>query len=172
MYTVHDDHDELDVVVLFSTAIVICRHLILDRSVRQDHLIEQTKEPSSFEIVAFSCIRREEDIIFPPPFLLNCRLCFETMAAQQPPVLANNQRLSIEFVVKPTEDLFLEGSLRRLPRVSRGAKISSCHGVDTVCRYCSPRLVRWSIPVPNAENSSIFLSLPPLCEAQWLEKRR
>lgn len=55
------------------------------------------------------------------------------MAAQQPPVLANNQRLSIEFVVKPTEDLFLEGSLRRLPRVTRGANRFYWVGVDTVC---------------------------------------
>lgn len=55
------------------------------------------------------------------------------MAAQQPPVLANNQRLSIEFVVKPTEDLFLEGSLRRLPRVTRGANMFSWMSVDAVC---------------------------------------
>lgn len=55
------------------------------------------------------------------------------MAAQQPPVLANNQRLSIEFVVKPTEDLFLEGSLRRLPRVTRGTNKYLWVGVDVVC---------------------------------------
>lgn len=36
------------------------------------------------------------------------------------PMSTASQRLSIEFVVKPTEDLFLEGSLRRIPRVAKG----------------------------------------------------
>lgn len=33
---------------------------------------------------------------------------------------AQAQRQSIEFVVKPTEELYLEGGLRRLPRVHNG----------------------------------------------------
>ena len=39
------------------------------------------------------------------------------MAAIQPPVA----RTSIEFVVKPKQDLYLEGSLRRIPRVLKGS---------------------------------------------------
>eukprot|EP00981_Chlorochromonas_danica_P008844 scaffold2312_cov165-Ochromonas_danica.AAC.84 len=34
--------------------------------------------------------------------------------------MASNQRPSIEFVVKPKQDLYLEGQLRRLPRVAQG----------------------------------------------------
>lgn len=30
---------------------------------------------------------------------------------------ANNRTPSVEFIVKPREDLYLEGSLRKLPRV-------------------------------------------------------
>lgn len=36
-----------------------------------------------------------------------------------------NQNASIEFIVKPKEDLFLEGSLRKLPRVTKGIE-SAC----------------------------------------------
>lgn len=31
-----------------------------------------------------------------------------------------NNRSSIEFVVKPRKDLFLEGVLRKIPRVTKG----------------------------------------------------
>jgi hypothetical protein len=34
--------------------------------------------------------------------------------------MANVNRTSIEFVVRPKEDLYLEGTLRRLPRVTKG----------------------------------------------------
>lgn len=34
--------------------------------------------------------------------------------------MANAARTSVEFVVKPKEDLYLDGSLRRLPRVTKG----------------------------------------------------
>jgi len=36
------------------------------------------------------------------------------------PAATATQRQSIEFVVKPTEELYLEGGLRRLPRVRKG----------------------------------------------------
>lgn len=32
----------------------------------------------------------------------------------------NSSNLPIEFVVKPKEDLYLEGSLRKIPRVYKG----------------------------------------------------
>jgi hypothetical protein len=32
-----------------------------------------------------------------------------------------NRNASIEFIVKPKQDLYLEGSLRRLPRVGKGS---------------------------------------------------
>ena len=37
----------------------------------------------------------------------------------------SRQTTSIEFIVKPKEDLYLEGSLRTLPRVSKGNKSSN-----------------------------------------------
>ena len=34
--------------------------------------------------------------------------------------------MAIEFIVKPKDDLFLEGTLRTLPRVSKGELIGPC----------------------------------------------
>ena len=39
----------------------------------------------------------------------------------------SRQTTSIEFIVKPKEDLYLEGSLRTLPRVSKGVIILRKH---------------------------------------------
>ena len=33
---------------------------------------------------------------------------------------ANRASMAIEFIVKPRDDLFLEGTLRTLPRVTKG----------------------------------------------------
>mmetsp|Transcript_20401 Transcript_20401/g.29228 ORF Transcript_20401/g.29228 Transcript_20401/m.29228 type:complete len:401 (+) Transcript_20401:35-1237(+) len=42
------------------------------------------------------------------------------MTTAAPAAVVGNRNTSIEFIVKPKEDLFLEGSLRRLPRVTKG----------------------------------------------------
>lgn len=48
-----------------------------------------------------------------------------------------NRNTSIEFVVRPKHDLFLEGSLRKLPRVTKGsAKLTYMHKVSrSAARY-------------------------------------
>jgi hypothetical protein len=34
-----------------------------------------------------------------------------------------NRNTAIEFIVKPKQDLYLEGTLRKLPRVSKGKNV-------------------------------------------------
>lgn len=40
--------------------------------------------------------------------------------------VAPNPRLTIEFIVRPKQDLHLEGSLRRIPRVLKGITSTIC----------------------------------------------
>ena len=44
--------------------------------------------------------------------------------------MAIANRTSIEFVVKPKEDLYLDGTLRRLPRVVKGNKKEGVNGLE------------------------------------------
>lgn len=41
--------------------------------------------------------------------------------------MATANRTSIEFVVRPKEDLYLDGTLRRLPRVTKGKELCPPH---------------------------------------------
>lgn len=42
------------------------------------------------------------------------------MAQAQPQIHQNNRNPNIEFIIKPKEDLVLEGPVRKIPRVSQG----------------------------------------------------
>jgi hypothetical protein len=41
---------------------------------------------------------------------------------------ANRASTAIEFIVKPKDDLFLEGTLRTLPRVTKGSYLDILSG--------------------------------------------
>ena len=50
---------------------------------------------------------------------------------QQPQVHQNNRNPNIEFIIKPKEDLFLEGSVRKIPRVNQGRLYYKNNSVST-----------------------------------------
>jgi hypothetical protein len=87
-----------------------------------------------------------------------------------------NRNASIEFIVKPKQDLYLEGSLRRLPRVGKGSFVYLNFDAaldrqlfirNTNCGREPGDVIRRSVPLSNAEEPNFQLFVPPLCEAQW-----
>jgi hypothetical protein len=76
------------------------------------------------------------------------------MAAAQ-----NRQSTSIEFVVRPKEDLYLEGSLRKLPRVERGIDFLMSQVLNMFLFTYTPRFLnidnRSAISLPDAEEPDI-----------------
>jgi hypothetical protein len=56
--------------------------------------------------------------------------CFNKRVFSRMAAAANRQSAAIEFIVKPKDDLFLEGALRTLPRVSKGESLFCSYELD------------------------------------------
>jgi hypothetical protein len=84
---------------------------------------------------------------------------------------ANRASTAIEFIVKPKDDLFLEGTLRTLPRVTKGTywtyyrDKSATYSLIDLLKPNFLSFGRGALSVSNAEESNFQLPFSTLREA-------
>ena len=77
-----------------------------------------------------------------------------------------NRNTSIEFIVKPKQDLYLEGSLRKLPRVTKGINLSCLYNCVLIflLYFFVVRMFRRGLSMSDAEEPELQLLISSLRE--------